>query len=336
MAKRFTLVVAGGTFDRLHEGHKGFITDILSMSDKAVIGITSDAFISSIKKKGNIEPYDKRKKALNEYIISIHATDRVQLAPIDDLYIPHIWNNLPIEAIVVTNESKEGAERINIKREEEGKSALKIVVHAMLEAEDGSPISSTRIRNGEIDRSGNLNINPKWFSSDLVLPKIKRQYFKEPFGEIINLQDELARNTLVPAIVSVGDVTTKLLRDANVMPNLAVVDFLIERKKTYSDLSQLGFDGEEKRYEIVNPPGEITAALFQAVNSLCKTIDTQHAVIQVQGEEDLAVVPLVLRAPLGSVLFYGQPGVGTVKVEITEEKKVFMRSLMLHFLYKLR
>jgi len=41
----------------------------------------------------------------------------------------------------------------------------------------------------------------------------------------------------------------------------------------------------------------------------------------VDGEEDLAVLPVLLIAPLGFSIFYGQPNEGLVQVQVTEENK---------------
>ena len=42
----FTLTALGGTFDIIHVGHVRLIEKAVSISDKIIIGLTSDAFIS--------------------------------------------------------------------------------------------------------------------------------------------------------------------------------------------------------------------------------------------------------------------------------------------------
>ncbi|MHA2499708.1 MAG: DUF359 domain-containing protein [Candidatus Hodarchaeales archaeon] len=39
----------------------------------------------------------------------------------------------------------------------------------------------------------------------------------------------------------------------------------------------------------------------------------------VSGEEDLLTIPAVISSPIGAVVIYGQPNVGLVLIEITED-----------------
>ncbi len=48
----------------------------------------------------------------------------------------------------------------------------------------------------------------------------------------------------------------------------------------------------------------------------------------VDGEEDLATLPAILYAPLGSAVVYGQPNEGSVLVMVTPEKKKQIENLM--------
>ncbi len=50
--------------------------------------------------------------------------------------------------------------------------------------------------------------------------------------------------------------------------------------------------------------------------------------IFVLGEEDLAVMPAVVLAPLSSIVIYGQPSSGCVLIRVTREKKKEMRELL--------
>ena len=50
--------------------------------------------------------------------------------------------------------------------------------------------------------------------------------------------------------------------------------------------------------------------------------------IVVDGEEDLATLPAILYAPLGSVVIYGQPNEGSVLVNVTSEMKLKIDKFM--------
>jgi pantetheine-phosphate adenylyltransferase len=56
----------------------------------------------------------------------------------------------------VSEETEPGALEINRRRVKLGKRPLLIVVFKMILAQDGKPISSTRIRRQEVDRFGRL------------------------------------------------------------------------------------------------------------------------------------------------------------------------------------
>ena len=43
--------------------------------------------------------------------------------------------------------------------------------------------------------------------------------------------------------------------------------------------------------------------------------------MQVNGEEDLVVLPLILLTPLNTIIYYGQPSEGLVKVIVSESIK---------------
>lgn len=51
----------------------------------------------------------------------------------------------------------------------------------------------------------------------------------------------------------------------------------------------------------------------------------------VDGEEDLLALPAIVHAPIGGVVYYGQPQQGLVEVMVTEEKKREVLALLKQF-----
>ena len=75
--------------------------------------------------------------------------------PLNDPYGTTIYDG-DFDAIVVSEETEPTAVEINEIRVSKGMKPLDIVVVSFVLAYDGNPISSTRIRRGEITRNGNF------------------------------------------------------------------------------------------------------------------------------------------------------------------------------------
>ena len=58
------------------------------------------------------------------------------------------------------------------------------------------------------------------------------------------------------------------------------------------------------------------------------------ALIFVEGEEDLAVLPLVLAAPLGVIILYGQPKEGVVLREVDAQAKALAAAFVDRFVHE--
>ncbi len=126
-------------------------------------------------------------------------------------------------------------------------------------------------------------------------------------------------------LISVGDVTTFHLLEAGIFPDLCIVDNRTKRKPVSEDVSSRNKDGVYTEVTVDNPAGLITDEL---INSISEAFVSGKALrIFVRGEEDLATLPVILMAPLGSVVLYGQPDEGVVFVEVTESKKEEIRIL---------
>ena len=149
-------VCLGGTFDLLHRGHKKLIDTAFKHAGAngfVFIGITVGEMLYS---KPSVKKFINREKIVRRYISGKKFQVAFEIQPISDKYGPSITGEF--DCIVVSSETKKTAVEINMKRKTFGKSPLKIVEIPMLNADDGLQISSTRIRNKEIDENGHIKI----------------------------------------------------------------------------------------------------------------------------------------------------------------------------------
>lgn len=341
----FERIVCGGTFDHFHKGHEHFLEFILASSENVLLGITSDEFIGIKKYSEALESYHTRKQAVEKFFKKKNALARVEIEPISSVYIPKKWETLRINALIVSEETKKGAEQINEKRLHDGLNALPLVIAPFVLAEDGKHISSSRIRRGEITRDGTLCIRPEWLVHKLQLPQTLRKKLQEPFGELIqtipqdgSISQELFQDTMqrygafVPSqIITVGDVVTRIFNATYAQQWLSVVDFHVQRKKRYSHITDIGFSGTETVVRIANKAGFLTPDLFIHIQKIFKEKNDKRVILYIDGEEDLAVLVSLLGAPLDYTIFYGQPHQGMVRVPVTEERKKMAYDMVYKF-----
>ena len=146
-SKKYNKVAVGGTFDKFHDGHKKLLSTAFEIGDNIEIGVTSDAFGGQ---KGDIDSCKERMDNLKSFFSD--KTNFVVI-PLDDPYGTTIYDE-DFEAIVVSEETEPTAVEINEIRSSKGMKPIDIVVVSFVLAYDGNPISSTRIRRGEINQNG--------------------------------------------------------------------------------------------------------------------------------------------------------------------------------------
>ncbi len=161
----------------------------------------------------------------------------------------------------------------------------------------------------------------------LILKKEFRKIFKKPFGKIYPAIGDINRSLFEDHfLISIGDETTKNLLNADIIPNIGIIDNIIERKTSKHQIEY-----NCRTLNAVNPPGAITDELWAAIKKAFLLQAESNILIVVDGEEDLAVIPCVLMAPEGTIILYGQPGEGIVLVK-ADEIKWKAEELLNHFI----
>ena len=147
--KKYKKVAVGGTFDKFHDGHKKLLETAFEIGNEIEIGVTSNEFGG---RKGDIDSCKERMANLKSFF---NDKSNFSVTPLNDPYGTTVFDE-EFDAIVVSEETKPTAIEIKKKKKNKGMLPLDIIVVHFVLAEDGVPISSTRIRCGEINKKGNI------------------------------------------------------------------------------------------------------------------------------------------------------------------------------------
>ena len=151
----FDLVAMGGTFDIIHSGHMALLNKAFSISTKVIIGVTSDQL--AVKKGKNPEnDYSKRISLLKSTIEENFPDSAFEISKLENEFGPAVLEE-SVKALIVSEETSDKGTFLNKLRAERNLPPVKIVVVPIVLAKDGKAISTTRIKNSEIDSHGNLN-----------------------------------------------------------------------------------------------------------------------------------------------------------------------------------
>ena len=151
---KYSLVAMGGTFDIIHKGHLALLSSAFEISDKVIIGLTSNELAAKKGKTPNND-YKKRFENLTSSISKEFQNHSFQISKLDDDFGPAVLEK-GVEALVVSGETSNQGNVLNELREKKKLPSVQIITVSMILAKDGKRISTTRIKNSEIDTEGNL------------------------------------------------------------------------------------------------------------------------------------------------------------------------------------
>jgi pantetheine-phosphate adenylyltransferase len=162
--------ILGGTFTPIHDGHRALLHKAFQTASHygagdghVIVALTAPALAERTRSDPShadaLGPFTARRETLVEEL------DRVSAAyaathEITKLESPHgpATSREDLDALVVSPEAnaQHRAHEINERRAAAGVTPLEIHTAPFVVAEDGTRISSTRIRNGEINAHGRL------------------------------------------------------------------------------------------------------------------------------------------------------------------------------------
>ncbi|EZA48353.1 hypothetical protein DMN91_008338 [Ooceraea biroi] len=126
--KTYRNVILGGTFDRLHNGHKILLSEAaLRCTERLTVGVTETNMISGKLLWELIEPCTQRISEVKEFLEDVDSSITYNVVPIEDMYGP-TKEDPTLEMIVVSEETKRGGDKVNELRLQKNLSKLDIYV----------------------------------------------------------------------------------------------------------------------------------------------------------------------------------------------------------------
>jgi len=150
---------------------------------------------------------------------------------------------------------------------------------------------------------------------------------KRPLGRLfpsveVRGEEFLGLVTGSPFVVTVGDRVTETLQETRGRsPDVFVVDGM--ERRSAREIPRIA---HASALRAENPAGRITRAARTAVRKAFA--GEKPAMVLIDGEEDLLTIPAVVDAPVGAVVFYGQPLRGVVAVEVDARSKAMAREIL--------
>ena len=155
----------------------------------------------------------------------------------------------------------------------------------------------------------------------LLITEPQRLLLKEPLGQLVRGTFSECNETLRKLqetekprrLVLVGDTISRNAIQSGIKADVIIID----HKEMREDAVEFSH-GKARVFRTINEPATISLLAWQAI---AEAIEKGDSVVRVDGEEDLLALVAIIVAPIGSIVAYGQPGIGIVVVRVSPDKK---------------
>jgi phosphopantetheine adenylyltransferase len=99
--EEFRNVILGGSFDKLHKGHKLLLKHALKLSSRIKIGLVKDEMLKNKLLSSKIENFNLRKNKIIGFLKKIRKNVHIDIVPLSDPYGPSIEDNTITDIITL-------------------------------------------------------------------------------------------------------------------------------------------------------------------------------------------------------------------------------------------